>query len=444
MRYSMIAFETRHLEVYLNEVRKILLDYGAPVDKLDEVKEILAPYTVPIALNNLLLACENQDKDQFLTYGAALRRSLIMILRQRDNRSGVLPEAEVGENISVMVETAEKMITQDLDTFLEKQWFPSLLENLQLYQGMLWPDNYKKMYCAWPLRNCNHCGYDYYKDKTVSLPYCPKCGYVRSLCSNTSSPDGRCALHSRGPKKAIVAEIVEERKVKTRTQMYANAVRDYSLAQAFQELSQLPDTLSTRPEINLLGARVVQLIEQMSGLDIDAMHKKLLLSVREMERLRNKQVMTTEDFLEIDFIIQDMIHQTGIMLDDKTAWREISSLADQLSRMVENERKAESRDKAVITLEESVRLQKDFGRAVFMGIAGVMPDLQQKFTNQVVERLIEECDNLPSDTTMLMKAAAYNISIDKTIDTRWIVEMLLKEVKKQSEKQIEEMKQLIR
>lgn len=437
----MIAFEHRSLEKKLSELRNLIDQYGAKTDLIDEIESIVSPYNIPIAVENLIAACSSPEL--FLEYVVPFLRAIAMTeVPSSTNVAGIIPEGQVSQNISVMVRTIQKALIDKPELAIENDWLEDMKKNLRLYRGMLYPDNYKRMYCAWPLKSCKHCESVAYREDE-SLPYCPDCHRLRKLCGNQARANGRCAVHKKGKQRTRhLQTVVRERDIRSRSDLYAHAVSDYTIAQAMAEIEKAPDILSIVPEIKLLSARVLQLTREFSGMDVEEVHNRTKRSLTRIEGILRKVEFDSDDLLRGAQHLNDVVSLTQGLIEDKKVWAEIKQTATQLSNMIAEERKAQRSERAIVKLEESVRLQKGFAQAVVVAIGNAIPALTQRHTIETVGKLIDHAAVSDEIATQL-KAAAFNLSVDQSDPNRWMIQLLIEEIKKEAKAQQEKMKLLL-
>jgi hypothetical protein len=262
--------------------------------------------------------------------------------------------------------------------------------------------------------NDGTCIYKYQKDEYV----CPKCDTARSFCRRRPGSNGRCTRTGRsrghGGDMAIGAlspSHIDGRDQLSRRNIFAKQLEHRpKLQRMFIEALQDPNYLSLEPEIALIAMRRGELLADLDELDPATIEAGVEAAVKGMRTAITKEKYDSAIYHAQE--IEDLL-QGG--RDNRARWREMNSLAGQMAKLADTERKRIVEARKMVTVEEMLLLRnetvkvirtavidgaetiyRDFMKAVESGTLHKMsPDyIRQAMLRQIAKRLrpLEEAE----------------------------------------------------
>lgn len=234
------------------------------------------------------------------------------------------------------------------------------------------------------------CMYKFSPDEKI----CPKCDTPRTLCRQRPASNGRCKRAGRsighGGDAALGAlspSFIDGRGQLSRRNIFARQLENRpKLQRMFIEAMQDPDYLSLEPEIALNAVRRAELLAELDELDPAAIEAGVTSAVKGM-----RTAMAKEKYESVFHYAQEIEDLLEGGRDNRARWHEMNSLAGQMARLADTERKRIVEARKSVTIEEMVLLKNETVKvirtAVIDGAEAVYRDFMWAVNNGTLDKM---------------------------------------------------------
>lgn len=207
------------------------------------------------------------------------------------------------------------------------------------------------------------CMYKFQQDEMI----CPKCDTPRTLCRKRPASNGRCSRSGgsigHGGDTAIGAlspSFIDGRNQFNRPNIFAKQLEHRpQLQRMFIEAMQDPNYLSLEPEIALIAARRGELLSELDAMDPAAIEASVSAAVKQM-----RAAIAKDKYESVVFYATEIENLLEGGRDNRDRWREMNSLAGQMARLADTERKRIVEAKKSVTVEEMILLRNETVKAI--------------------------------------------------------------------------------
>jgi HPt (histidine-containing phosphotransfer) domain-containing protein len=339
----------------IESLREYLPDDPVAMGLLDEIYDSTLPYWPDDTASRLEAALEQED---WLEDATKLVDELEKALKR-----GFTPVYE-----------QQNAFKKDMDNwftfahaFLEAERSDGLVDLMDLYWKMFNPKGKEK--CGALRVSCR--GDDCRFHFTPGVYICPECGSTRTLCRKRVATNGRCVSEGRAlghggdqTKGALHPTYIDGRKTTRRSEMFANQIKNRpNLKAMYIQALQDPDYLSLMPEIALLAARRGELLADLDAIDPETIEREVASAVEQMQK-----AMMNDKYGTVIFYAQKVEDLLTKGKENRNRWRELNSIATQMAKLVDTERKTIVEARRSVPIEDMFRLQQETIKVVRVAI----------------------------------------------------------------------------
>ena len=197
---------------------------------------------------------------------------------------------------------------------------------------------------------------------------CPTCDTPRTFCRRRPLSNGRCGRSGRSPGHggdtrigAMSATYIDGRnQLAGRQNIFAKQLEKRpNLQRLYLEAMGDLDYLSLEPEIALNAVRRAELLAALDDLDPVALEAGVKAAVNNMHKAMGK-----EKYDSVIFYAEEIEKLLEGGRDNRDRWREMNSLAGQMTRLAETERKRLVEARKSVSAEEMLLLRNETVKAI--------------------------------------------------------------------------------
>lgn len=221
------------------------------------------------------------------------------------------------------------------------------------------------------------CTYKFQKGQMI----CPICDTPRTLCRVEAASNGRCIRKGKAgghggnaPLGAMSPAFIDGRDQLSRRNIFVRQLEHRpKLQRMFIEALQDPNFLSLEPEIALIAMRRGELLADLDELDPATIEAGVEAAVKNMRIAvtKNKYDSVIYYATEIETLLEGG-------RDNRARWREMNSLAGQMARLADTERKRIVEARKMVTIEEMLLLRNETVKVIRTAVIAGSEKLYRK------------------------------------------------------------------